>query len=156
MEGFYAFGGEEETMRHLGGVKPRPQIWRAACGLMGAWLANGFGMFSVIERETGEWVGRIGPHYPEGWPAREVGWGVRQKFAGRGYAFEAAEAAINFAFDSLDWDSVHHVIDPANTASIRLAERLGSPKLRATTLPAPYNAFEVDLYGQTRDQWRSR
>ncbi|WP_010184248.1 GNAT family N-acetyltransferase [Sphingomonas sp. PAMC 26605] len=49
-------------------------------------MTRGFSMFSVIERKTGAWVGRIGPWQPEGWPGTEVGWGVAAAFAGKRYA----------------------------------------------------------------------
>lgn len=150
LEGFVAFAAEETTMRYLGGVGTPAQAWRSACGLAGAWLIRGYGMFSVIERATGDWIGRVGPHYPEGWPAREVGWGIRAAYTGRGYAYEAARAAIDFAYERLGWDVVHHVIDPENEPSIRLAERLGSSLIGPTALPAPYDTFRVDLYGQAR------
>ncbi len=78
--------------------------------MVGAWSVRGFAMFSVIERDTGRWVGRIGPWQPEGWPGREVGWGVARAFAGRGYAHEAAVAAMDYAVDVLGWDHVIHTI----------------------------------------------
>ena len=52
--------------------------------------------------------------------------GVRREFAGKGYAREAATAAIDWAFDTLGWTEVIHSIQLPNTASIALAERLGS------------------------------
>ena len=150
-----AFGAEEESMRFLGGeAQSRAEAWRTACGLAGAWLIRGYGMFSVIERATGEWIGRVGPHYPDGWPAREVGWGIRQAYTGQGYGAEAARVAIGFAFDDLKWERVSHVIDPENLPSIRLAQRLGSSRQGPTRLPAPYDGFGVDLYGQSRAEWR--
>lgn len=157
LSGFIAFGAEVNTMRFLGG-RPlsRAEAWRRACGLAGAWMIRGYGMFSVIERATGTWIGRVGPHYPEDWPAREVGWGILEAYTGRGYAAEAATAAIDYAFDELGWDRVSHVIDPANAPSIRLAKRLGSTRIAGTKLPAPYEGFEVDLYGQTRSTWLAR
>ena len=33
-------------------------------------------MFSVIEKDSGRWIGRIGPWQPEGWPGTEVGWSL--------------------------------------------------------------------------------
>src|SRR3546814_13799683 len=84
---------EVETMTYLGGACPRAPAWRLWCTLAGAWHIRGFSMFSVIERATGEWVGRLGPWQPDGWPGPEIAYGVRAKFAGRGYAFEGAVAA---------------------------------------------------------------
>lgn len=38
----------------------------------GAWTIRGFSMFSVIEKDSGQWIGRLGPWQPEGWPGTEV------------------------------------------------------------------------------------
>ena len=74
-DGFAEMCTEEETMRFIGGTCPRSQAWRMWCTLAGAWHIRGFSMFSVIERATGEWVGRLGPWEPDGWPAPEIGYG---------------------------------------------------------------------------------
>ena len=44
--------------------------------MTGAWSLCGFSMFSVTLRESGRWIGRIGPWRPEGWPGTEIGWGL--------------------------------------------------------------------------------
>ena len=74
--------------------------------------------------------------------------------AGKGYALEAAVATIDYAFDLLGWDNVIHTIDPENTASIALAERLGSRNQGQTRLPEPYQEFPVDCYGQSKAEWQ--
>lgn len=155
-EAWARFHAEETTMRFLGGVQPRSVAWRGLCGMAGAWSIRGYSMFSVIERSTGRWIGRIGPHYPEGWPGCEVGWGVLGEFAGRGYAFEAAVAAIDYAFDVLGWDDVMHIIDPDNAPSIALATRLGSANRGRTRMPEPLDTLIVDDWGQSAAQWRAR
>lgn len=147
---------EEDTMQHLGGTQPRSTAWRTFCGFVGAWSVRGYAMFSVIERDSGAWVGRIGAHYPEGWPAREVGWGVRRDFAGKGYAFEAARAAMDFAVDILGWDDVVHFIAPENARSIALAQRLGSAIRGPTELPPPVPAgTPINIWGQSAAEWKA-
>jgi RimJ/RimL family protein N-acetyltransferase len=113
-------------------------------------------MFSVIERETGRWVGRVGPWRPEGWPGTEIGWAIVRDRWGRGYAGEAAVAATNWAFDALGWTDVVHSIAPENVASQRVAEKLGSRNLGPGKLPPPFEDARVDLWGQTREEWRRR
>ena len=113
-------------------------------------------MFSLIRRDTGAWIGRIGPWYPEGWPDREVGWGVANEYAGQGYASEAATAAIDYAFDVLGWEKVIHIINLENTVSVALAERLGSSNQGPTKMPAPFDQFRVDAYGQSKAEWATR
>jgi len=95
--------------------------------MIGARHANSFAMFSVCEKATGRWVGRLGPWMPEGWPGTEVGWAIVRDCWGRGYATEGAEAATDWAFDHLGWSRVIHSIDPANVASQAVARRTSVP-----------------------------
>jgi RimJ/RimL family protein N-acetyltransferase len=154
-EGWAAFHADPETMRFLGGVQGRAEAWRSLCAMAGAWTIRGFAMFSMIRRDTGEWIGRTGPWYPDGWPAREVGWGIAREYAGKGYAAEAAGASIQYAFDVLGWDAVIHIIDPANAPSIALAERMGSTNQGPTQMPPPFHEFKVDAYGQSKEEWQA-
>ncbi|BBB12386.1 GNAT family N-acetyltransferase [Sphingopyxis sp. FD7] len=155
-DAFAAMCAEEETMRFIGGVCPRSAAWRQWCTLAGAWHIRGFSMFSVIERASGEWVGRLGPWEPDGWPAPEIGYGVRAKFAGKGYAFEGCIAACDFAVEFLKWPELMHSIDPANTRSQALATRLGARNSGPTRLPAPFEDAPVDAWTQSADAWRSK
>jgi RimJ/RimL family protein N-acetyltransferase len=148
--------GDEETGQYIGGHMGRSAAWRKFLQMPGAWAIQGFAMFSLIEKASGEWVGQAGPWMPEGWPGTEVGWTLRKQFTGKGYALEGATAAIDWAFDNLGWTEVIHTIQPPNRASIALAERLGSSYLRPGKLPAPHEDIEVGLWGQTRDAWRAR
>jgi RimJ/RimL family protein N-acetyltransferase len=150
------FAQDEAAMRHLGGVQPRTVAWRGFVSVAGAWVIQGFSMFSVIEKATGRWVGRLGPWKPEGWPGAEVGWGLASHAWKRGYAVEGAAAAMDWVFDELGWTEVVHCIGPANVASQMVAKRLGSRLLRLGRLPSPYDADELEIWGQSRDQWRQR
>jgi RimJ/RimL family protein N-acetyltransferase len=155
-DAFAAFMAEPETMQFIGGVKTRAEAWQGLAMVTGHWALKGFGLFSVFEKASGRWIGRIGPLEPEGWPGTEVGWGIAREYTGKGYATEAAAAATDWAFDTLGWDEVIHCIDPANAPSIAVAERLGSAKLREGRLPPPWQDYTVDIWGQSRDEWRRR
>jgi len=87
---------DAEAARFIGGVMPRAVTWRALMTMIGAWHANGFAMFSVYEKATGRWVGRLGPWMPEGWPGTEVGWAIVRDCWGKGYAPEGAAAATDW------------------------------------------------------------
>jgi RimJ/RimL family protein N-acetyltransferase len=154
-EGWAAFSADPETMRYLGGPQSREIAWRTLATMAGCWALRGLGMFSVIERQSGRWIGRVGPWRPEGWPGNEVGWGILREFEGKGYAFEASVAAIDWAFEVLDWESVIHCVPEVNLRSRALAQRLGSTCQRLVVLPPPAGT-EVWVWGQTRDQWRAR
>lgn len=127
LDPYAALCADPEVMRYVGdrGVLSREDAWRQMAMLAGHWQLRGFGMWAVEERETGAFVGRVGLHYPEGWPGREIAWALARPFWGRGYAMEAARAALGEAFGRLGWPRVISLIDPRNIRSVRLAARLG-------------------------------
>jgi RimJ/RimL family protein N-acetyltransferase len=145
-----------EASHFIGGPQSREVAWRGFLSLAGAWMIQGFSMFSVIEKASGDWIGRLGPWYPEGWPGTEVGWGLVRGAWGKGYAYEGSVAAINWAFDHLGWSEVIHSINVDNYTSRALARRLGSRLRGRTKLPPPYQDVEVDIWAQTREQWQKR
>ena len=116
---------DPEVMRFLGKPMSRPEAWRNMAMVLGHWHLRGFGFWAVEEKESGELVGRVGCWQPEGWPGLEVGWALRRRFWGRGYATEAARASLEYAFTKLDQTRVISLIAPENVNSIRVAERLG-------------------------------
>lgn len=138
----------------LGGVASRTAVWRSIASIAGSWLIRGYGLFSVVEKASGHWIGRVGPWSPEGWPGREVGWGLHPSAWRQGYATEAAQACMDFAFDRLGWDEVIHMIAPDNLASQAVARRLGSRNLRPGRLPDV--DADLDVWGQTRAEWAER
>lgn len=154
--GWAAAHGDEAFGRHLGGPMPQSVAWRFMATVIGMWQLRGHGMFSVVEKESGRWIGRIGPWVPQHWPEREVGWALAPSAWGKGYATEAARACMDFAFDTLGWPSAAHMIHPDNVGSQAVARRLGSRILRHETLPPPLDVRgPIEIWGQSADEWRS-
>jgi RimJ/RimL family protein N-acetyltransferase len=116
--------------------------WRNTAIMAGHWALYGIGMFVVEEKQTGRFVGRVGPWMPPGWPGFEVGWGIARDFRGKGYAVEAARAAIDWSFATFEINRIVHCIDRENTASQAVARRLGAEK-----------DGETDLLGHVADVW---
>lgn len=146
--------GNEDAARHIGGALPRAAAWRRFLQMPGGWAVQGFAMFSVIDKASGRWLGQAGPWKPDGWPGNEIGWTFHPDAWGKGYATEAAVAAMDWAFANLGWEDVIHCIAPENTASQALAQRLGSRNLGRVILPAPYQDAASDGWGQTRTEWQ--
>lgn len=145
-----------EAARFIGGQQARELAWRGFLTLAGAWAIQGFAMFSVIEKASGRWIGRLGPWHPEGWPGTEVGWGLAREAWGKGYAYEGSVAAIDWAFEKLGWHDIIHSIDADNLASIALARRLGSRLRDIRKMPPPYQSTVAQIWGQTREEWLQR
>ena len=136
-EAWATFYEDADALKYIGGAQVRSVAWRTFIQAAGAWAMQGYGMFSVLEKETGRWIGRVGANHPEGWPGTEVGWAIERAAWGKGYAYEAAVASLDYVTEQLGWTEVIHCIAPENLASRRLAERLGSSVLRRALLPPP-------------------
>jgi RimJ/RimL family protein N-acetyltransferase len=145
--------GDEESAHFLGGAQHRAVAWRGFLQIAGAWQLQGFSMFSVIEKASGDWIGRVGPWMPEGWPGTEVGWSILRSRWGKGFATEAAIASIEWAFEHLGWTEVIHSIDVANAPSQAVARKLGACNRGPGRLPPPYETVDVEIWGQTREEW---
>jgi len=133
----------------------RFSAWRAFATIVGHWTLRGFGLFAVVERATGTFVGRIGPWQPEGWPDFEIGWTIRSECWGRGYATEAVKRCIENAFTELDRSHISSFIAPENMRSIHVAERVGERLEGETVLPHMPDR-KVLQYGVSRSDWQRR
>jgi RimJ/RimL family protein N-acetyltransferase len=158
-EALAAMSADPEVMRYVaadGKPLSRFAAWQGLTSMVGHWALRGFGMFAVIERSSGEFVGRLGPWQPEGWPEFEIGWTLRSEHWGKGYATEGAERCVEYAFTELGREHLVSLILPENVRSIRVAERLGE-RLEATiTLPHLPPDRPVLQYGLTRGDWERR
>lgn len=152
-EAYAGLMGDEDAARYLGGLMPRAAAWRRFLQMPGAWAIQGYAMFSVVEKSSGDWIGQMGAWRPDGWPGTEVGWAFVRSSWGRGYATEAGVASIDWAFTHLDIDEVIHSIHPDNAASNLLAQRLGSVNRGPGELPEPFAGVPNQIWGQTRAQW---
>jgi RimJ/RimL family protein N-acetyltransferase len=99
--------------------------WRVIAMLIGHWHLRGYGQWTVIERATEQVVGRVGLWNPEGWPGIELGWIIRRSRWNNGFATEAASAALEWAWANVKTDHIISMIQPGNTRSIRVAEKIG-------------------------------
>lgn len=127
---------DPEVMRYIGTgvVLTRDEAWRSIAGVLGHWQLRGYGMWALESKETGEFIGRVGFIDPPGGPGFELGWGLAKPHWGRGYAIEAARAALRHAFEELRRERVISLIRPANARSIRVAEALGETLAGAVEL----------------------
>jgi RimJ/RimL family protein N-acetyltransferase len=121
---FAAYAGIATAAR--GGSMSREEAWLDFAQMVAGWMMRGYGLWSVERRADGALLGFVPLNHEFGDPERELGWLLIESAEGQGYAREAAEAARAFAFDRLGLPSVVSYIDPDNSRSVRLAERLGA------------------------------
>ena len=93
------------------------------------WIEHGFGVLAVELRSSGAFVGYVGvavPAFlPEVLPSVEIGWRLASGVWGQGLATEGAREVMRWSFEELALDRLISVIHPDNTASIRVAEKIG-------------------------------
>lgn len=123
-DAYAASVADAEATRFIG-AHDRKHAFRVFAAQTGTWLLSGAGWWAIELRDTGEHVGQIGAFFRDGFPDLELGWFTQRAFWGRGFASEAARAVVRYAFDVRGEPRVTAFIDAANTASLRVAERLG-------------------------------
>ena len=116
---------DDRVARTLGGAQSRDMAWRNAASVMGHWVIRGYGLYSVLNRSSGQFIGRIGYLQPEGWPGLEVGWTLAADHWGQGYATEAAKMLVGFGLSVLNQPRLISLIEPSNLRSVAVAKRLG-------------------------------
>ena len=137
-----------ERARFVGGPVSLGRAWRAFAHLAGQWEMRGFGMFTMVDRASGQPIGTCGHFHPVEMDEPEISWSIwDQDFEGRGFALEAALACRDHAYNTLGWTTATSNIDAANAPSIALAERLGCTIERSYTEDdGQGNEVEVHLY----------
>ena len=85
----------------------------------------GYGLFSILLKETGELIGDCGLEQMEDQGAAELGYDFRSDFWNQGYATEAACAVREYAFDVLKLPRLISLIRVGNLPSRRVAEKVG-------------------------------
>ena len=134
--GFRDFFASDRS-RYTGGRSEGVRGWLMFAGELGHWDLRGYGMFSVVDKTTEQSIGLVGPFFPPHWPEKEVGWLLWSEAEGKGIAYEAAGAVLEYVFNDLGWDTAVSYIDPENARSIKLAERLGAARDDDAERPDP-------------------
>ncbi len=127
-EPMYQVFGDPEVMRFSDGLKTKEwvQNWLHLC--LGRYQDWGFGPYAVVEQGNQAVVGYCGLFFfpdIDGQAEVEIGYRLARSAWGQGYATEAACAVRGYAFTTLGMKRLIAMIDPANLASIRVAEKIG-------------------------------
>lgn len=94
---------------------------------MNRYKENGFGLWAVCLKTTGEMIGDCGLTLQniEGKMLPEIGYHIRADHQHKGYAKEAAAAVRDWAFENTDYPALYSYCKYTNTASVKTAESIG-------------------------------
>jgi len=126
-EDLHRLNSDPEVMHFLGGPETLAQTKSGIKRVQSRWDALGYSWWSLIEKDTGSLVGSACLQNIENVPGAEleIGWRLLPEAQGKGYATEAGQAAIDFAFEVIAIDHIIATADPRNTPSLNVMERLG-------------------------------
>lgn len=127
---FAAINADPEVMRHIGsGPLDRAGSDALWSQLRRDWEELGHAPWAIERLDDGALLGFCGlaiPTFlPQVLPAVEIGWRLRRDAWGRGYATEAALAALDAAWHRMGMAQIIAIVHPDNDRSMALAERLG-------------------------------
>ena len=130
-ETMVAIWSDPVVRRHFHGpALTREDMWSRYLRGFGMWAVMGYGSWAVEEKETGAYIGTVGAFEVkrdikpplEGMP--EAGWTLTPHAHGKGYATEAARAALAWTDAHLGNPRMFCIIARENIASIRVAEKM--------------------------------
>ncbi|MDH5373804.1 MAG: GNAT family N-acetyltransferase [Acidimicrobiia bacterium] len=162
-EPFAEMNADPAVMRHFITTLSRDEsdafIERVEEGF-GIW---GFGLWAIEVPGVRDFIGFTGL-WPPGFdahftPAIEIGWRLNQDSWGKGYATEAARAALAFGFERAKLDEIVSFTIPANQPSIAVMERLGMTHDPADDFDHPRPAADSPLrrhvlYRMSAERWQ--
>ena len=84
-----------------------------------------FGVWTVVEKDSGAVIGRAGFSYREGFEEPEIGFIIGVPWQRKGYAEEVCRAILDYGCEVLGFKKVQAFVRPGNIASINLCRKLG-------------------------------
>lgn len=115
----------------------------------------GFGLWAVIEKESGKLIGRCGLQVEviDGDSMLEIGYMIGKPWLKKGYGLESVRAVLRFAYEETAEDKVAARIDKNNTASQALAVKAGFKKQK--TISGHGRETELFIYDLPKRPWET-
>jgi RimJ/RimL family protein N-acetyltransferase len=123
-DGFAENAADPLARLNIGGPLDRRNASRHFHAVAGHWVIDGIGWWVVEEAEAGP-VGLVGVFRRETGPELEIGWSIHRPYWGRGYAPEAARAALHFGLETQPDRRVIAYVGTKNAQSCAVATKIG-------------------------------
>jgi RimJ/RimL family protein N-acetyltransferase len=151
---YAALNADPEVAKYLGGPISRDESDDIADWAQALHSAEGIGLLAVERRADNRFLGMCGLHHLDWYPDDiEIGWRLGYRYWGHGYATEAANAWLTYAFSVLSLPRVISVTDEPNKRSIAVMRRLGMTVDHYAELEEDGHAFEAVVHAITKQQW---
>ena len=138
-----AYFADAEASRWNGGPLTPSAAWMRFCAEIGHWSAAGFGVWALEPKPAGGFAGVCGFWRLEGWNVTGLTFFTVPAYRRRGFAAEAARAALACAYDVWRWERVETVARDENAAARALIARLGGEKVDRRDFP---DGFARDVF----------
>jgi ribosomal-protein-alanine N-acetyltransferase len=126
----YSMRSDPEVMRYIREPQNRSETESWIRLVSSRWNTEGLGFCGIFEKESGAFLGWCGVWRLKETDEIEVGYAISKRFWNRGYATEAAEVFLQYAFENIKPEIVTAVAEPKNAASQRVMEKLGMKFLK--------------------------
>ncbi len=158
---FAKINADPDVMEHF--PKPMTEEGTAAYidRLINHYATNGFNYFATEVLESGEFIGFIGLAYQDYQsdftPAVDIGWRLKKRAWGKGYATEGAKKCLEWAFNELNLENIISTCTEKNAKSENVMKKIGMKKIGEFNHPKlkDYPEYEQCLcYGISKSQWQ--
>jgi RimJ/RimL family protein N-acetyltransferase len=139
---------DPEVVKYIGRPFTEEESWARFLRNIALWPMLGYGYWAATEKSTGRWIGDVGfadfkrEIEPSLKGVPEIGWVLARAAHGRGYATEAAQAALRWLEHALGPRRTVCIINDGNVASVRVAEKCGYREFART----PYKGSTVLMF----------
>lgn len=159
---FAELHADSEVTQHLLGPLTRPQSDALVGRITEHFLREGFGFWAVEAPGVASFIGMVGigiPSYTAPFtPCVEVGWRLARQYWGQGFATEAAQAALEFGFETIDLTEIVALTVPGNARSRAVMSKLGmtreaSDDFDHPLVPVGHDLTRHVLYRLPKEAW---
>ena len=158
---FALLNSDPEVMEYLPKILNREESDNLADRIISLLSDNGWGFWAVETISNNSFIGFVGLHEPKYElpvkPCVEIGWRLSRKYWGNGYATEAGNAALEFAFKTLNLNNVYSFTSVANLKSESVMKRLKlenqNKNFNHPSIPDDCQYREHVLYKIKKETW---
>ncbi len=151
----YAVLADSDIMQHYPYTFDKARVRRWIERNIERYKTDGFGLWAVILKKTGEFIGDCGITMQniKGEIKPEIGYHIHRNHQRKGYASEAAAECMWYAFEILGFDKIFSYMKYTNTASCKVALKNGMKFIEE--YPDPDNTF-TRIYAMDKEEWKTR